>query len=80
MSYGKIVKLVRSYGSRWGRIQPNGTSREVFFNQGSLPEGADFATLLEGQVVQFEEEPDRANATHAIRMVLGAIPSMEKAS
>lgn len=75
MTHGKIVKLVRSYGSRWGRIQPNGATREIFFNQACLPEGADFADLREGQVVEFEEEMDRANGTHAVRLILGELPS-----
>lgn len=80
MTHGVIVKLVRSYGSRWGRIQPMGTSRDVFFNQASLPEGADFAALRDGQVVEFEEEPDRANGTHAVRIVCGDLPMTEKAT
>jgi cold shock CspA family protein len=79
MTHGVIVKLVRSYGSRWGRIQPFGATREVFFNQASLPEDADFAALREGQVVEFDEEPDRANGTHAIRIVLGELPAMARA-
>ena len=76
MIRGKIVKLVQSYGSTWGRIQPNGTSREVFFNQASLPEHADFAGLREGQVVEFDEEPDRANGTHAVHVLLGELPTL----
>jgi len=79
MNHGKIVQLVRSYGSRWGRIQPTGTSREVFFNQASLPEDTDFAELREGQVVEFDEEPDRANGTHATHIVLGDLPQRMKA-
>jgi cold shock CspA family protein len=77
MTNGVIVKLVRSYGSRWGRIQPIGSAREVFFNQASLPEGADFADLRDGQVVEFDEEPDRANGTHAIRIILGELPTIK---
>jgi cold shock CspA family protein len=80
MTNGVIVKLVRSYGSRWGRIQPIGTSREVFFNQASLPEGVDFEALRDGQVVEFDEEPDRANGTHAVRIVCCELPVTEKAS
>jgi cold shock CspA family protein len=76
MTHGKIIKLVRSYGSRWGRIQPLGSQREIFFNLASIPEGADFASLRDGQLVEFEEEPDRANGTHAVRIILGAIPLM----
>ena len=78
MTNGIIVKLVRSYGSRWGRVQPIGTSREVFFNQASLPEGADFDALRDGQVVEFNEEPDRANGTHAVGIVCGDLPVIAK--
>ena len=78
MTHGKITKLVRSYGSRWGRIQPLGTQREVFFNQASLPEHADFASLRDGQMVEFDEEPDRANGTHAVRVILGDLPVMDR--
>ena len=79
MTHGKIVKLVRSYGSRWGRIEPLGTTREVFFNQASLTEGASFDELRDGQVVEFDEERDRANGTHAVRIVLGELPQVIEA-
>ena len=71
MTQGTIVKLVRSYGSSWGRIQPRGSTREIFFNRASLPSDTDFAALTEGQDVDFDEEPDRGNGTHAIRIILG---------
>lgn len=74
MTPGKIVKIVRSYGARWGMIQPLGTTREVFFNNASLPEGTNFPDLREGQVLEFDEEKDRANGTHAVRIVLGERP------
>ncbi len=76
MTQGVIVKLVRSYGSSWGRIQPIGAQRDVFFNRASLPEDTDFDALREGQIVQFDEEPDRANGTHAVRVILGDLPKM----
>lgn len=78
MTPGVIVKLVRSYGSRWGRIQPIGSSREVFFNRASLADGGDFESLRDGQVVEFDEEPDRANGTHAVRIVCGDLPVAAK--
>ncbi len=80
VSFGKICKLTRSYGSRWGRIQPIGSDEAIFFNTASLPEGTDFASLRDGQMVEFEEEPDRANGTHAVRVVLGELPVMRKTS
>ena len=79
MTHGKIVKIVRSYGARWGRIQPLGTTREVFFNNASLPEGANFPDLREGQLLEFDEENDRANGTHAVRIVLGEVPQTSDA-
>ena len=79
MMHGKIVKLVRSYGSRWGRIQPTGTTREVFFNKKSLSEGDDFDHLRDGQVVEFDEEPDRANGTHAYNVIPVELPANAQA-
>lgn len=70
MIRGRIIKLVRSHGSRWGCIQPDGTSREIFFNQGSLSEAAGFDGLQEGQSVEFLEEPDRVNGTRATGILL----------
>jgi cold shock CspA family protein len=80
MNNGRIVKLVRSYGSRWGRIQAFGATTEIFFNQASLPEGCDFSSLREGQVVEFDEEPDRANGTHAVRVVPVDLPEATRAT
>lgn len=79
MMHGKIVRLVRSYGSRWGRIQPFGTAREIFFNQKSLHDGSHFDELRDGQVVEFQEEADRANGTHAINVVPVGLPIAAKA-
>jgi cold shock CspA family protein len=74
MSHGKIVKLVRTFGSSWGRIQPTGQPRDIFFNRSSLPDDTDFAELREGQIVQFDEEPDRGNGTRAVRIILTDVP------
>lgn len=68
MTKGTITKLVRTHGSSWGRIRPEGSSRDVFFNLASLSQPADFLELEEGQNVEFEEEHDRVNGTHALRM------------
>jgi cold shock CspA family protein len=72
MTSGKITKLVKSYGSTWGRITPAGETREVFFNAANLVERSDYEGLVLGQDVEFDEEPDRANGTHAVRVSLGA--------
>lgn len=78
MSQGQIVRLVRSYGSRWGRIQPSGAAREIFFNRESLAGETVFDALSEGQLVEFEEEPDRANGTHAVRIAVRDLPALAK--
>jgi cold shock CspA family protein len=79
MTRGSVSKLVTSYGSRWGRIRPDGETREVFFNPETLIDPFQYDQISLGQAVEFEEEPDRANGTHAIRVrralteTLGAI-------
>ena len=67
---GKVTKLVRSYGATWGRITPDGETREVFFNAATLIERSDYDALALGQAVEFDEEPDRANGSHAVRVRL----------
>lgn len=68
MTYGTVSKLVVSFGSSWGRIRPAGESRQVFFNQAALVQPSEFAAMDEGQEVEFEEEDDRANGTHAVKV------------
>ena len=70
MTQGAITKLVTSYGSRWGRIQPEGESREIFFNVKALDDGGDFLALLVGEAVEFEEHSDFVNGSHAEHVVL----------
>ena len=77
MTIGKVTKLVRTFGSTWGRVRPDRGSREVFFNLTSLINPADFASLAEGDTVEFEEEPERADSTHAIRMRVITLPRGE---
>jgi cold shock CspA family protein len=68
MTRGSVTKLISSYGSIWGRIKPDGQAREVFFNPGTLIDPAEYDELILGKEVEFDEEPDRANGTHAIRV------------
>ena len=68
MTLGKVTRLVTSFGSHWGRVRPYGDERELFFNPGSLVKPADFAAIREGQEVEFEEEADQVNGSHAINM------------
>jgi cold shock CspA family protein len=67
---GKISKLANLHGSTWGRIQPEGSGREIFFNVSSLDKNDDYHSLVVGQEVDFEEEPDRANGMHAFNVRL----------
>ncbi len=69
MTRGSVTKLVTSFGSKWGRIQPDGDSREVFFNVGALNSEADFYSLSLGQAVEFEERSDHVNGSHAESVV-----------
>jgi cold shock CspA family protein len=73
MMRGKVLKLIQSHGSRWGRIEPAGSVGAIFFNEASLSEGVEFTELHEGQAVEFDEEPDRVNGTHAVRIVLAEV-------
>jgi hypothetical protein len=75
MTQGSISKLVTSYGSTWGRIQPAGESREVFFNQASFDEAVEFLSLVVGQGVEFQERDDRVNGSHAEHVLLVSRPS-----
>ena len=75
MTAGKVTKLVRTFGSTWGRIQPDGETREVFFNAASLVVASGYADLEIGQEVEFEEERDLANGTRAIHILTAAVPT-----
>jgi len=76
MTKGSIVKLVTSFGSRWGRIRAEGDSRDVFFNAASLEDSAEFDTMSVGQNVEFDEEPDLANGVHAINIAIRHQPAL----
>ena len=68
MTAGKVSKIVTSYGSTWGRIRPAGESREIFFNPATLLDPDGFPALSLEQDVEFDEEADRANGSHAVRV------------
>ena len=70
MRRGIVSKIVNSFGASWGRIRPEGESREVFFNASTLLNASEFPTIAVGQPVEFDEEPDRANGSHAVRVSL----------
>ena len=69
MTPGRVTKIVTSFGATWGRVQPHGESRELFFNLESLARPADFKDMTEGQEVEFDEEADRANGARAVHLV-----------
>jgi cold shock CspA family protein len=66
---GTVSKLVHTFGSHWGRIRPSGESRDVFFNPACLDDPEDFDSIVVGQEVEFMEEMDRANGTHAVHVI-----------
>lgn len=70
MTRGSIAKIVRSYGSEWGRIRARDGAREVFFNLASMKDPGAFPTLKVGEYVDFDEQNDRANGTRAVNVVL----------
>lgn len=76
LTQGAITKLVTSYGSRWGRIQPEGESREIFFNVKAL-DGSDFLALLVGEIVEYEEHVDFVNGSHAEHVVSVIKPAVK---
>jgi cold shock CspA family protein len=68
MTRGTVVKLVDTHGSTWGRVRADGSLSDLFFNRTSLVEGTIYENLHEGDSVEFDEQPDRANGTHADNM------------
>jgi len=74
MMAGRVTKIVTSFGATWGRVQPHGDSRELFFNLESLAQPADFKEMKEGQEVEFDEETDRANGARAVHLINIGLP------
>lgn len=75
MTQGCVTKLVTSFGSRWGRIQPEGDTREIFFNAAFLEGVTDFLSLGMGQAVEFDERADRVNGSRAVHVARVVAPS-----
>ena len=77
MTSGRVTKLTLSYGAQWGRVRSDNACieagvKDLFFNVESLAHAEDFALLREGSNVEFDEEPDRANGAHAVRLIISA--------
>ena len=70
MKQGSITKIVKTFGSRWGKIRPLGDPREIFFNAASFDEAVDFASLEVGQDVEFVERADHATGSYAWHVVV----------
>jgi cold shock CspA family protein len=70
LARGTIVKVVRTFGSRWGRIRPANELREVFFNTASLTTAVEFSALEIGQEVEFDEQGSQVNGSYAEHVVL----------
>jgi len=68
MTRGSITRLVTSYGTKWGRITPDRELREIFFDPRALDHPSVYEVLYLGQRVDFVEEPERVNGTHAIQV------------
>ena len=66
---GIVTRVIKSHGSAWGSIRPEGVSREAFFNLASLVRPADLSAMEQGQEVEFEEEADPVNGTRAVQVV-----------
>lgn len=61
-------ELVGSVGSAWGLIKPDDGEDEMFFSPQALVDPSEYAEIVLGQGVQFDEEPDRTNSTLAVRI------------
>ena len=55
---GRVSKIVRSFGASWGKIRPEGESRDLFFNASTLVRAEDYYKVVLGQAVEFDEEPE----------------------
>jgi cold shock CspA family protein len=75
MTSGVVTKLVKSFGSEWGRIRISTTGIDCFFNRSSLLSPADFDALTLGQEVTFDSRPDMVNGSHAEHLTILGSPS-----
>jgi cold shock protein len=62
MASGTIKSLVKDRG--FGFIQPDGGSDDVFFHTSSLTDGT-YDSLVEGQKVEYDVQPDPRNASRS---------------
>ena len=70
MATGAIVKLVKTFGSRWGWISDDFDAHHLFFNTASLNGDDDaFDALIIGQAVRYDERSDQVTGSHALNLV-----------
>lgn len=67
MPKGTIKRLVSDRG--FGFIQPEGGSADIFFHHSEF-QGADFASLREGQELEFEIGKGRDGRDQAVKVKL----------
>jgi len=65
---GRGTKLINTGGVRWGLVRLESGLREIFFNYSSLSDPSDFPRLAVADLVDFEEELERANGMRATRL------------
>ena len=70
MTSGVVTKIVRSFGSEWGRVRTASTGVDCFFNRTSMVHPNDFEALQLGQEVTFDSEPDKVNGSRAEHLAL----------
>jgi hypothetical protein len=70
MTRGTITKVVKTHGSLWGFIQPQGSSHRAFFNAASFDEADGFDAAEEGLLVEFDEEKDPVNGFRAMHLAI----------
>jgi cold shock CspA family protein len=69
VTQGTVTKLVRTHGSRWGRVRSLPGSVDSFFNEASMTRPAEFDDLAEGDAVAYVQEVDRVNGFRARQLV-----------
>jgi cold shock CspA family protein len=70
MSSGVVTKIVRAFGSEWGRVRTAQTGIDCFFNKASMLHPGEFETLSLGQEVTFDSEPDMVNGFRAAHLTI----------
>ena len=70
MTSGVVTKIVRAFGSEWGRVRTAQSGIDCFFNKASMLHPADFEALKLGQEVTFDSAPDMVNGSRAEHLTI----------